>query len=128
MKRINYFINNVYNVSKKLDLSKDIKRIKINLLSPKELKDFAKKIPKYNDIEKIKEIENETGIILKYHVHEKNNVFYEFSKFGMSPLSVKMIKENNEWKPDKDIQYLENFDILVVDKKSKINDDEIKWD
>lgn len=129
LKKIEYFINNVEHVEEKLHLRKDIKRVKINLFSEEKLKKFVKEIPKYNDIEGIKKLEHETGIILKYYVFYEEYSFYEFSKYGIWPDNSKTYIDSNGRKSvDIKANYLDNFDILVVDKKSGIPREELKWD
>lgn len=130
MKKIEFFINNVEHVEEKLKLKKGIKKVKINPKScEKNLKNFVKRIPKYNDIEGIKKIEKETGVILKYYVWYEKYSYYEFSKFGIWPdNSKKCILKDGRKTVDIKANYLDDFDILIFDKKSGIPREELKWD
>ena len=128
LKKIEYFVNNVEHVEEKLKLKKGIRKVKINTkFCEKKLKEFIKKIPKYNDIERIKELEKETGIILKYYVFYEKYSFYEFSKFGIWPdNSTTYIYPDGSRSIDIKANHLEDYDILIIDKKSGIPEEELK--
>lgn len=121
-RKIEYYVNNVGRVEQKLHLKKDIRKVKITCFSEKELKEFVKKIPRYNEAEKIKKLEKETGLILKYEVFYDKYGFYEFSKLGIWPDNSKFKIGDPDIAEKLKINYLENYDILVVDRKSGIED------
>lgn len=124
MKKIEYFVNNVDHVEDKLKLRKDIKRVKINTwFCEDKLKEFVKKIPRFDDKEAIEKLEQETGIILKYYVFYDKYGFYEYTKLGIWPDNDAVcVYPDGRKGIDIHANYLDNFDVLVVDRISNMKE------
>ncbi len=122
MSKIECFVNNVEHVEDKLKLSKKIRKVKINTrLCENNLKEFIKNIPKFDDKTAIEEFEKETGIILKYYVFYEKYSFFEYSKLGIWPDNDKKIILPDGCRTiDIEANYLEDYDILIVDKISNM--------
>lgn len=114
------YVNNVEAVEEKLNLKKKIRFVRlIPLLCERRLREVVKKIPKDYGPNYIKKFEDETGIVLKYYVFEKEYEFLEHTKLGTYP-NPKFNLLNGPIDIDEFMSYnLKDYDILVVinDKK-----------
>ena len=124
MKKYKIIMNNVEKVTDYVDLYKDVRTIYMNsIFAQKKLKDLAKKVPKKFDIESIKKFEKETGLILKYYVFNDKYEFLEYTHLGVFPDNDRLMRDYGIGKyPYKELMrnYLEHFDILVIDKVTKM--------
>ena len=125
MKKYQIIINNVDKVTNYVDLYKGIRTIHMNsLFSQKKLKRLAKKVPKKYDKESIKKFEDETGLKLKYYVFYDKYGFFEYTSLGIYPDNNKIITKNDGFRDykcvDLEYNYLENFDILIIDRVTNI--------
>ena len=117
-------MNNVEKITQYTDLYKPVRTIYMNsIFAQKKLKDLAKKIPRKFDVESIKKFEKETGLILKYYVFNDKYEFFEYTHLGIYPDNERLIRDYGIGKyPYEELMrdYLENFDILIIDKVTNL--------
>ena len=117
-------MNNVEKIAQYTNLYKGVRTIHMNsIFAQKNIKDLAKKIPKKFDVESIKKFEKETGLILKYYVFNDKYEFFEYTHLGIFPNNERLMKDYGIGKyPYEELmrEYLENFDILVIDKVTNL--------
>lgn len=107
-----FYVNNVESLEEKLHLRKRLKKIRLSkTFSERRLKDFLKKIPSKFDRDVILSFENETGIILKYLVHETQYDMYEYTSLGIYPNPEANVFKGNL--SEFNTTFLKDYDILV---------------
>lgn len=124
MKNYQIIMNNVEKVTQYANLYRGIRTIHMNsIFAQKKLKELAKKVPKNFDVESIKKFEKETGLILKYYVFNDKYEFFEYTHLGIFPNNERLMRDYGIGKyPYEELmrEYLENFDILVIDKVTNL--------
>ncbi len=124
LKKYRVIMNNVDKVTDYVDLVQDVRTIYMNsIFAQKKLKKLAQKIPRKYDIASIKKFEKETGLILKYYIFTNKYDFLEYTHLGVFPDNERLIKEYGIGKyPYEELMktHLEQFDILIIDKISKM--------